>query len=469
MFANLPPLFVSCMTQQLGLDESVRFFEALAAPPVTSIRLNPDKCGRVSRLRLPSDAVPWCASGRYLPERPQFTFDPLLHGGAYYVQEPSSMFVEQAVRSIDTAEPLRVLDLCAAPGGKTTLLRSLLPKGSLLVANEPVPMRSRILRENVQKWGHPDCVVTQDLPADFASLEGFFDLILADVPCSGEGMFRKDENSIGEWSLKAVTHCAGRQRDILAAVWPALKPGGHLIYSTCTYNMQEDEDNVEWICRTLGARMVEMDVPDTWGAAVLRTDKGERPLGYHFFPHRLRGEGFFLSLMRKAGRTATVRTGRKKKLKSQNRQCSVPNSLKEWIEDADNAEFLCVDDKLIAINKAWKNAYVQLADRLNVLSAGTLLATEKEHGIVPEAALALSMSLKPGVFPAADLPYGFAVAFLRGEAVMLPSDAPRGLVLVTYRGLPLGFVKNLGMRANNLYPAEWRIKSGYVPSEFGVI
>lgn len=296
--SQLPADFITQITQLLGADEASALCTALTGSEApVSIRRNPLKPVET----LPEaevGAVPWCDAGCYLAARPRFTYDPLLHAGCYYVQEAASMFVEQAYRRIVADfQPHRLLDLCAAPGGKSTLWRSLLPAEHLLVANEPIRQRAQILAENLAKWGHPDTVVTSAYPAEFAGLGSFFDVVAADVPCSGEGMFRKDENARTEWSLQAVADCAERQWQIISDIWPTLRQGGYLVYSTCTYNRAENEDNVYRICRELGAETVELPVPAEWKISGDTT--GRNLHVYHFFPHRTQGEGLFLSLLRK--------------------------------------------------------------------------------------------------------------------------------------------------------------------------
>ena len=246
---NLPIDFVQQIHTLLGQDEAIRLADAIQTDAPVSIRLNEKKCKEVLSSRMPLQGqVPWCPMGYYLDRRPAFTFDPLWHAGLYYVQEASSMFLQQALcRYADMIHPLCVLDLCASPGGKSTHLRSLLTDDSLLISNEIVRTRAQILAENMMRWGHPSVVVTNNAPDDFTPMEACFDLVLADVPCSGEGMFRKDEDSIKEWSTSNVDTCWRRQRTILEAIWPTLKPGGLLIYSTCTYNIYENEENIRWM------------------------------------------------------------------------------------------------------------------------------------------------------------------------------------------------------------------------------
>ena len=255
----LPEAFLSETRRLLGDETADALFRALETDaPSVSVRLNPLKPSR-AWTKETTRQVPWCETGQQLPERPRFTFDPLLHAGCYYVQEAASMFVEQAYRTLSRfVTPRRVLDLCAAPGGKSTLWRSLLPADCLLVANDPVLPRARILSENLLKWGSPATVCTSAFASSFQPLAGFFDVIAADVPCSGEGMFRKDEGAIQDWSPAAVEKCAARQWEIVRDVWPALREGGFMVYSTCTFNRTENEDQVERICRELGAEPVEI-------------------------------------------------------------------------------------------------------------------------------------------------------------------------------------------------------------------
>lgn len=290
---NLPSDFITRTRTLLGEAQFEKLYEALQHDTPVSIRLNRNKCQSVPPESTP---VPWCETGYYLNIRPTFTFDPLFHAGSYYVQEASSMFVEQAVRQY-VHEPVVMLDLCAAPGGKSTLVRSVLPEGSMLVANEVMRNRSQVLAENLIKWGDEGVIVTNNDPADFTPLEAMFDVILTDVPCSGEGMFRKDPVAIGEWSIDNVTVCWQRQRRILKDIWPCLKPGGILIYSTCTYNREENEDNVAWIARELGAEVLPVAVQEAWNITGNLT--GEEFPVYRFLPHRTVGEGLFLAVLRK--------------------------------------------------------------------------------------------------------------------------------------------------------------------------
>ena len=306
---DLPVSFADRTRPLLGDEEYNKLADALNGEQPVSIRLNEEKLpdSSFSLFHASSDRVPWSSTGFYLDRRLTFTFDPLFHAGCYYVQEASSMFVEQVLKQYIGETPSVMLDLCAAPGGKSTHARSVLPAGSLLVANEVIRNRSQILAENLTKWGHPGVVVTNNDPADFSCLEDFFDVILTDVPCSGEGMFRKDPVAVSEWSPENVEICWQRQRRIISDIWPSLKPGGLLIYSTCTYNTQEDEENIRWMRDEFGAEVLPVDAPTAWNITGNLLSGEDFPV-YRFLPHRTKGEGFFLAVLRKPeGETVQIR------------------------------------------------------------------------------------------------------------------------------------------------------------------
>lgn len=458
----LPIDFVASMQRRLGATEAEALCQALDAPAEGAwLRFNPLKTqGYTAGEGVEATPVPWCATGLRLSRRPAFTYDPLLHAGCFYVQEAASMFVEQAYRILsERLSPLRLLDLCAAPGGKSTLWRSLLPEGSLLVANEPVRQRAQILQENLAKWGHPDVVCTQAYPEEFASLGSFFDVVAADVPCSGEGMFRKDERARSEWSTEAVARCAARQRQIIADVWPALRQGGFLVYSTCTFNREENEDNVAHICQTLGAETVPLDAPTDWHIEGDTTGRGLHVS--HFYPHRTEGEGFFMALLRKTSEAPSPRTPRKAASKQRAKEQPVKGARQAagWLHDPDSYRlFQPTEIHLAAVSKAHHEAVVRLCATVRALSAGVLLAEAKGQKLIPSQALALSTALRPDAFGRVELSREEALAYLHREALVCPPTAPRGYVMACYDGHPLGFMNNLGTRANNLYPAEWRIR-----------
>ena len=415
MRTELPKDFVRLMHEHYDNETADALYEALdTTEPEVSIRLNPRKLStdEVLAHNPGIEPVPWCPNAFYLRERPPFTFDPLLHAGAYYVQVAASMYVgevmseELRVKSEESCLPqtsygnvnsslftlhssLLALDLCAAPGGKSTLLQSLLPDGSLLICNEPVPKRAQVLSENMQKWmmgqpkEAPQVIVTQNYPHEFGALTGKVDILLTDVPCSGEGMFRKDDVARQEWSLENVRMCQQRQRQILADIWHVLKPGGLLIYSTCTFNRYEDEDNARWICDGLGGSLL---------------------MERHFLPGRDRGEGFYVAAIRNG-----IAMGEERRVKSEE-----PKLL------LDSGSYLY-------------SSLFTLHSSLNIPVGGDS--------------------------PRIELSYPQALQYLRREALRV--EAPRGPVTLCYRGLMLGPGKGVGNRINNLYPEAWRIRTTY--------
>ena len=433
---TLPEDFIRETRQVMGDARFDRFIGAFDEEASVSIRVNPkflrkeeggkwkEKCSAadsalesnllpLSSFHFPQKKVPWCPEGFYLSGRPQFTFDPLFHAGCYYVQEAASMFITHVLRCVTegrffcdipgdvTKEPslcytISALDLCAAPGGKSTAMRTVLPDGSILVSNEPIPTRSQILLENITKWGWPDCIVTNNYPRDFRKAKAKFDLILCDVPCSGEGMFRKDPATISEWSLQNVEKCWRLQREIVADAWECLNPGGILIYSTCTFNIKENEENVRWILDTYDAEPITIPTDPSWNITGSLLPGFDAPV-YRFIPGITRSEGLFMCVLKKRG---------------------------EWREV-----------------RGKRNDWRQIKG-LSILSP-------------------LTSHLSPLKI---DLSYPDALRYLRGEALVLPPDTPRGIVTVTYRDIPLGPVKNIGPRANNLYPKPWRIKTTHLPS-----
>ena len=441
----LPIDFITRTRALLG-DEYAELEKALMADVPVSIRMNPKKSDKHPE----ATPVPWSHLGYYLPERLSFTFDPLFQNGTYYVQEASSMFLEQAIKAY-VKDPVVCLDLCAAPGGKSTHLLSLLPEGSVLVSNEVIRSRSYILAENIQKWGYPNHVVTNNDPAELGELTHLFDVIVTDVPCSGEGMFRKDTDSTGEWSVANVELCASRQRRILHDTWNALKPGGLLVYSTCTYNTEEDEENIP--------------IDPTWG--VCGALKYANPV-YRFFPHRTRGEGFFLAALRKADgerEELRIKTRNKDKKQKGKKQPDIPASILSAVRASETYQPVWNDIRLSLLPSEVQAIYPLLQEKLHILSAGIELGEWKGKDWVPAQALALSTALNPTAFPVCEVDDEMAIRYFRKEALVLPADAEKGYVLLTYQQRPIGFVKNLGNRANNLYPQEWRIRSSYNPEE----
>ena len=391
---NLPADFVAETRRIMGDEKYNRFIGAFDEEAPTSIRVNAARGAFAD-----GERVPWCEEGYYLADRPQFTFDPLFPAGCYYVQEASSMFVTHILRSalsnhncqLSTINCQLALDLCAAPGGKSTALRSVLPDDCVLVSNEPMGNRAQILLENITKWGAPNSIVTNNYPRDFKKAKLKFDMILCDVPCSGEGMFRKDPATISEWSMQNVEKCWQLQREIVADAWECLNPGGLFIYSTCTFNTKENEENIRWILENFDAEVLDIPIDPSWNITGSLLEGFDAPV-YRFIPGITRGEGLFACAMRKAG---------------------------------------------------------DLKPRAQKIAGLKQLTTD----------------IPTGEFPCIDIDYPEALKYLRGEALVLPADTPRGIVTITYKGQPLGPAKNIGNRANNLYPKPWRIKSTHLPSE----
>lgn len=477
--------------------------------PEVSVRLNPLKAGNQTAVAASSDSkVDWWEDGVYLPSRPKFTFDPALHQGRYYVQDASSMItaaVARAISGIIAIEqgghegqgettgaqeklPLLWLDACAAPGGKTTAALDGLPHGSLVVANEYDYSRAEILKENVAKWGNPSTVITRGDTAQFRRLGELFDVIAVDAPCSGEGMMRKDLTAREQWSPALVKECCERQRGILDNLWNALRPGGFLVYSTCTFNTAENELMADRLRQEYGAVPVDLRIPahvsdgkEKSGSAST-IDKevaipGILPLhAMRFIPGRIRGEGLFMTVLRKPGKLTPAillpdidnrrqKNGKQRKtagMKSTSMSAAV-KTCRNWLagDVAGEFEIHPTEDGIRAFPIRWDSLLPLFMKHLQVISAGTEMAIVKGKDIIPTQQLAMSVILSPAAFPTAAVGGKEAVDYLSREAVPLPPDSPRGIVLLTSGGYPLGFVKNLGNRANNLYPKEWRIKAGH--------
>lgn len=445
---QLPPEFEQAMQRQLPYA-FLSFAKSLKEATPVSIRLNPNKHSAFDSL----EKILWSEHGRYLKERPVFTLDPLLHGGTYYVQEASSMFLEQAfLQSVDQGQSINVLDLCAAPGGKSTHLLSLMNNQSLLVSNEVIRSRASILSENIQKWGHGNTVVTNNDPQDFQRLQGFFDIIVVDAPCSGEGLFRKEPDAMKEWSAANVELCSKRQRRILTDVWSALKQNGILIYSTCTYNEHENEENLVWLKKEHDVEFVKLKLNDEWGIENIHSDGME---GYRFYPHRVKGEGFFLSVIRKIGEETEFRTKGRSTFISP--PAKILSQLNEWIVKPEEKTIINRNDQFQFFPTDKTQEIEFLAKHLYLLSAGTMMATAKHDKLIPEHPLALSIELNKEKFNILSLELVEALHYLKKETLPAQS-AKKGFSLVTFQDTPLGWANVLDNRINNLYPSDWRIR-----------
>ena len=454
---DFSPAFRKYLAQVVGEGNLSAVLDALSGEPSVSVRINPAKAGSPSEIfgNLVSGPVEWNRHAAFLSERPAFTLDPLIHAGAYYVQDSSAMFPGKAFRDVldkvlesGIISP-KVLDLCAAPGGKTTDISASLSEsckgGYLLISNEIMKQRAAVLADNAAVWGDPSVVVTSVDPKAFGTLPGFFDIIVADVPCSGEGMFRKDDEAVSQWSEENVALCQARQRRIVADVWPSLAEGGFLVYSTCTFNNLENDDNVKWICSEFGAEIIGID-----SCGLLRTE-----CGVSLVPGFVRGEGQYCAVLRKTSPSAGTAacSGRQ-----QDRWQKLPEAHASIIRPLLDEEMAMIvkDGRIVAVPE-YVRCLLSMLEPLRPLARGLAVGMFKGKDFIPDADLALSLSLRRGAFNEFEVNRETALSFLHRDPVRLP-DAERGMLLLVYRGLPIGFVKNLGNRCNSLHPLHRRIR-----------
>lgn len=447
--AALPEALLQSLHRAAGFDEQAFIAIHASGEQVVSVRINPAKIPEMPAACVP---VPWCRFGYYLPDRPSFIADPLWHAGAYYVQEASSMFVEQCfTQFFDLTKQLTVLDLCAAPGGKSTLIQSLLSPGSTLVSNELVPARAGVLVENLTRWGGANTIVTNNQPEDFGRLPHLFDAILVDAPCSGSGLFRRDAAAVNEWSLAAVATCSRRQKKILAEVYPALKPGGMLVYSTCSYSVEENEEICDWLCEQYDLTPLQLQTGE-WG--IVESGNSSKAHGYRFFPYRLKGEGFFLACFRK--NSEEERTSKNTK---RSRLAPLPRREKgqvtPWLKRAGELCLYHLGKEVFLWPQAVDKTMLQINANLYTKKAGVHTGRLMGDGMVPAHELALSEWVSDELLTIS-LKKEEALQYLRRDEVTLATGS-RGWALVRYGGLNLGWVKILPNRVNNYYPREWRI------------
>lgn len=451
---SLPEKFVERMRAELGEEEGDRLLAALDTPAAVSIRLNPEKCG--DEPFADARKVPWCASGRYLEERPAFTLDVRFHAGMYYVQEASSQFVDALTGDIAGC---RVLDVCAAPGGKSTLYAAKVGREGLVVANEIDRRRAQVLADNVRKWGLGNVAVTSCDSKRLAEVTAWFDVVAVDAPCSGEGMFRKDMDAREEWSEANVALCARRQEEILRNAWQALKPGGRLIYSTCTFNREEDEGSLERFAAWAGEELEAVDavsLPEGSGIVCGRQGVFQT---FHFYPHRTEGEGFFAAVARKSAAVSQQEYRRDKRAKKAPFAELAKNERSEverWVMHPGQMKFSLVADTVYAWYKPAAEWVRDLSEVLPVIYSGVAVGQIFKSKLKPDAALALFAELNRGAVPVAELDREEALSYLRKTEVAA-GKMTEGLNLVTCGGAALGFAKRIGNRVNNLYPNSLRI------------
>lgn len=443
---NLPASFEKRMKMILG-TEFPEFLDSLSSSVSHSIRINP---GKITKAPLLS-SVPYCSTGYYSPERPIYTLDPLFHNGSYYVQESSSMFLGQFMMQ-SNRKNLRVLDLCASPGGKSTHLSSLLTEDSLLISNDVIHSRALILSENLKKWGNPNVIVTCNDPRDFSRMPGYFDVIIVDAPCSGEGLFRKDGAAMEEWSESNADHCSQRQKRILADIWPSLAEGGMLIYSTCTYNPAENEENIAWLSGIAEIQPVTLQFPSSWG--ITTTDANGFPC-YRFYPHKVKGEGFFIAGVIKKGNELVRRPSKGKPALSAASKAE-QSILKDFLKKETLAMLKFESDIL-----AWPSLLLSDLDlvksSLRIVHAGVKVGEIIRDSFIPSHELAVSVICNISHFPSIDLTLEQAISFLKRDDFHL-TFTEKNWNIITYKGQPTGWAKNLGNRFNNGYPKEWRIR-----------
>ncbi|WP_276503596.1 methyltransferase RsmF C-terminal domain-like protein [Terrimonas pollutisoli] len=451
---HLPVSLMNSLADIKGFDKEA--FEKVHASgeQITSIRINPFKLSESPKALSFGEGlgeVLWSQYGYYLRTRPSFTFDPLFHAGLYYVQEASSMFLEQALKqTVELSQPLKVLDLSAAPGGKSTHIQSLISKDSLLVSNEVIRSRANILKDNIVKWGCSNVMVTNNDPKDFARLENYFDVIVVDAPCSGSGLFRREPEAMNEWSLNNVQLCSQRQQRILADIWPALKKDGILIYSTCSYSKEEDEDILDWISRQLPTVNCQLSIKSEW--VIVETTSATGNKGYRFWPDKVKGEGFFLACFKKKDgeEDASFKIKKKPEQLTKNEIAVI----EKWVDITDN-NFIRNQNTVYAWPSRLSIDFTWLLNNLKVVYSGTIIGEILRDKLVPDHALAMSpiISKHIGSLP---LDYTQAINYLKRKEVQLQIK-DKGWQLVNYLGHPLGWINILPNRVNNYYPKELRI------------
>lgn len=444
----LPQSLIDDLRAINAFDEKA-FIAAHQQPAVTSVRLHSVKH---SAAFADNEQVPWCKEGRYLSERPVFTLDPAYHAGAYYVQEASSMFLQYLLQQIlPAAKQLRVLDLCAAPGGKSTLIASMLDKSSLLISNEVIRTRASILEENMTRWGYMNTWVTSNDPKTFGKLPGYFDVIVVDAPCSGSGLFRKDERALEEWSEANVQLCSQRQQRILADVWSALKENGLLVYATCSYSPEEDEAILDWLSSEFSVESLGINVPAYFGVASV-TSPLHKANGYRFFPDKVKGEGFFIAALQKKETTDTIRQG---KFKSQHDK-KLEQQAGHLLAEKDLVYLRPDKENTFALYREHEPDWQLLQQHLYLRKAGISLGMAGAKEWVPAHEVALSIDASKQLSHIA-VNKEQALKFLKKEEMPL-EISERGWHIVSYEGLGLGWVKSLGNRLNNYLPKHWRIR-----------
>jgi NOL1/NOP2/sun family putative RNA methylase len=452
---QLPVSFIQSIEKSKGLDKAA--FEKVhqSGEQITSVRVNPAKEFKIQNSKFKIEKVPWNSNGFYLSERPSFTLDPLFHAGAYYVQEASSMFLEEALKQmVDLSQSIKFLDLCAAPGGKSTLIQSVINDTSLLVSNEVIKTRVTILSENITKWGAANVIVTNNDAKDFQRLPNYFDVIVIDAPCSGSGLFRKDPEAITEWSEHNVQLCSQRQQRILADILPSLKNDGIIIYSTCSYSAEEDEAIADWLIEEFTMESLPLKVEDEWGIVETQSVK-HNAYGYRFYPDKVKGEGFFIAAFKKSGERSSEQQMGKKKNKLDKLSAKESEVVKPFLKSAGNYFFIKQNDEVIAIPTIFEEDLTTIQNTLYIKKAGVRLGSIIRNELIPHHELAVSIIIDESI-SSIEVDEATAQQYLRKQDIMIDTKL-KGWALIAYRQLPLGWIKILPNRINNYYPKEWRI------------
>jgi len=447
---SFPEKFLESLAGEPGFNEEKFTNAHQNIDPPTSIRLNPFKKAVIKT----GVQVPWCPEGYYLDARPSFTFDPLFHAGCYYVQEASSMFIDHILKYIKPdGEPVRILDLCAAPGGKSTLLNSAMNPDDLLVANEIIKTRVPVLTDNLSRWGTANTIVTNNDPRDFTRLKSFFDIILVDAPCSGSGMFRKDPAAMGEWSKANVELCHQRQERILADIYPCLKEGGHLIYSTCSYSHQENEDILDWLCNSFELETLQIPIYKEWGIVETQSPQ-QQAWGYRFYPGQIKGEGLFAACLKKTGDSGEL--GGFKNKEQQKLVGKEIDLIKGYINNPLDFYYFKANDDWMAIYRQHIESLNILQRNLYIKKSGVRIGKLAGKDLIPDHELALSTIINKDMVLQTELDRDQAIQYLRRENIDI-TVTDKGWSLMNFEGQHLGWAKLLPNRINNYYPKEIRI------------
>ena len=449
----LPIAFTERMRKQLGAEEAESLFAALDSVSPVAVRLNPAKCGEEG-VWSSGEAIAWSKNGRKLKERPSFTLDTAFHAGAYYVQEAASQFIDYIIAG-EELQGKRVLDMCSAPGGKTTIYSTAVGEEGLVVANEYVRSRANVLADNVRKWGMGNVLVTNNAPEHIAQFEGWFDMVAVDAPCSGEGMFRKEEVAREDWSEEAVKMCAARQLSIVREAWQSLRDGGLFIYSTCTFNEDEDEGLLRAFIEETGdvfepAQSVEID--DAWG--IVKGEVGAFHT-FRFFPHKTDSEGLFVAIARKAEPT-TQRTPKARKRVMQEVDKNSRKELAKWLQHPDYYTFAMVADTIYAYPSVQFKAVQTLSEGLTAIYSGVAMGQIFKGKLKPDWALSQYIGFERTAVAVEEVDEERALDYLRKRDIAV-GDMAEGINLITHKGRALGFAKRVGARCNNLYPNSLKI------------